>query len=114
MNIWIGKKSSRPDSTVRSTGILAGNGDYELESFLRALFLQRVFHYVEDSQLLSTLRFSYEMRHYCGFRKVPDAGKLTHFKQDFCEYIRDVFEHLVDRTEPICTEMDKALADMLV
>lgn len=88
--------------------------DYELESFLRALFLQRIFHYVEDSQLLNTLRFSYEMRDYCGFEKVPDASKITRFKQDFCEYIRDVFEHLVDMTEPICAEMDKALADMLV
>ena len=28
---------------------------YELESLLRALFLQRIFHYVEDSQLLNTL-----------------------------------------------------------
>lgn len=87
---------------------------YGLESFLRALFLQRIFHYVEDSQLLNTLRFSYEMRDYCGFEKVPDASKLTRFKQDFCEYIRDVFERLVDMTEPICAEMDKALADMLV
>ena len=87
---------------------------YGLESFLRALFLQRIFHYVEDSQLLNTLRFSQEMRDYCGFKKVPDAAKLTRFKQDFCEYIRDVFERLVDMTEPICAEMDKALADMLV
>ena len=87
---------------------------YGLESFLRAMFLQRIFHYVEDSQLLNTLRFSYEMRDYCGFEKVPDASKLTRFKQDFCEYIRDVFERLVDMTEPICKEMDKALADMLV
>lgn len=87
---------------------------YGLESFIRALFLQRIFHYVEDSQLLNTLRFSYEMRDYCGFEKVPDASKLTRFKQDFCEYIRDVFERLVDMTEPICKEMDKALADMLV
>lgn len=69
---------------------------------------------MEDSQLLSILRFSYEMRDYCGFEKVPDASKLTRFKQDFCEYIRDVFELLVDMTEPICREMDKALADMLV
>lgn len=88
--------------------------DYSLESFLKALFLQRIFHYVEDSQLLNTLRFSREMRDYCGFEKVPDAAKLTHFKQDFCEYIRDVFERLVEMTEPICAEMDKALADMLV
>lgn len=87
---------------------------YGLESFLRALFLQRIFHYVEDSQLLNTLRFSWEMRDYCGFEKVPDAAKLTRFKQDFCEHIRDVFERLVDMTEPICAEMDKELADMLV
>lgn len=87
---------------------------YELESFLRVLFLQRIFHYVEDSQLLNTLRCSYEMRNYCGFEKVPNASKLTRFKQDFCEYIRDVFERLVAMTEPICAEMDKALADMLM
>ncbi len=54
------------------------------------------------------------MRDYCGFEKVPDAAKLTRFKQGFCEYIRDVFERLVDMTEPICAEMDKALADIRV
>jgi hypothetical protein len=90
------------------------NRKYELESFLRALFLQRIFHYVEDSQLLNTLRFSYEMRDFCGFDKVPDASKLTRFKQDFCDHIRDVFERLVDLTEPICREMDEALADLLI
>lgn len=88
--------------------------EYELESFMRALFLQRIFHYIEDSQLLNTLRFSYEMRDYCGFSKIPDASKLTRFKQDFCGHIRDVFERLVDLTEPICREMDEALADMLI
>ena len=62
--------------------------DYELESFLRSLLLQRVFHYVEDTQLLNTLRFSYEMREYCGFEKAPDTSKLMRFKKDFCEYIR--------------------------
>lgn len=45
---------------------------------------------------------------------LPDASKLTRFKQDFCEYIRDVFEHLVDMAEPTCSEMDKTLSDMLV
>lgn len=90
------------------------NRKYDLESFMRALFLQRVFHYVEDSQLLNTLRYSREMRSFCGFDKVPDASKLTRFKQDFCEHIRAVFENLVDLTEPICREMDAALADMLI
>jgi len=87
---------------------------YELEGFMKALFLQRIFHYIEDTQLLNTLRFSYEMRDYCGFDKVPDAAKLTRFKQDFCGHIRDVFERLVDLTEPICREMDAALADLLI
>jgi len=87
---------------------------YSLDSFLKALFLQRIFHYVEDAQLLNTLRFSSEMRSYCGFDKVPDTSKLTRFKQDFCGHIRDVFEHLVALTEPICRKMDKLLADMIV
>jgi len=87
---------------------------YELEGFMKALFLQRIFHYIEDTQLLNTLRFSYEMRDYCGFDKVPDAAKLTRFKQDFCDHIRAVFERLVDLTEPICREMDQALADLLI
>ena len=87
---------------------------YELESFMKSLFLQRIFHYIEDTQLLNTLRFSYEMRDYCGLDKVPDAAKLTRFKQDFCDHIRAVFERLVALTEPICREMDKILADMLI
>jgi len=64
--------------------------------------------------LLNTLRFSYEMRDFCGFIKVPDASKLTRFKQTFCDHLRTVFERLVDLTEPICRQMDKALADLLI
>jgi hypothetical protein len=40
---------------------LGRDRNYGLESFMRALFLQRIFHYVEDTQLLNTLRFSHEM-----------------------------------------------------
>jgi hypothetical protein len=87
---------------------------YELESFMRALFLQRIFNYVNDSQLLATLRYSYEMRDFCGFEHVPDASKLTRFKQEFCGHIRTVFERLVELTEPICRQMDGNLADILM
>jgi hypothetical protein len=89
------------------------NRKYDLESFLRALFLQRIFHYVEDSQLLNTLHYSSEMRSWCGLDRVFDPSKLTRFKQNFCEHIRAVFERLVELTEPICREMDAALADIL-
>jgi hypothetical protein len=104
-----------PDAFYRAFYLRTGRPrKYELESLLRALFLQRVFHYAEDSQLLNTLRFSREMRDFCGFCKVPDAAKLTRFKQDFCDHIRAVFERLVDLTEPICRAMDDKLADILI
>jgi len=70
----------------------------DLESFLRGLLLQRVFHFVEDSQLLNMLRFSREILAFCGFAKVPDAPKFMRFKQDFCDHIRAVFERLVELT----------------
>ena len=54
------------------------------------------------------------MRNFCGFEKVPDAAKLTRFKQDFLPYIMEVFERLVELTEPICREMDAELAGSLI
>ena len=87
---------------------------YPLVAFLKSLVLQKVFGYVNDSVLLVTLRHSREMRKFCGFSKVPDAAKLTRFKQDFLPYIMEVFERLVELTEPICREMDAELAGSLI
>jgi len=36
--------------------------EYHLESFLRRLLVQRIFHFTEDSQLLNVLRCCREMR----------------------------------------------------
>lgn len=74
---------------------------YELCAFLKALVLQRIFGYTEDSQLLLTLRNSREMRDFRGFEKVPDAAKLTRFKERFQPYLAEIFESLVEKTEPI-------------
>lgn len=87
---------------------------YSLESFIRALVLQRIFGYTEDTQLLNTLRHSKEMRDFCGFDRVPDADKITRFKQNFSEKLRKLFYRLVEITEPICIEMNKELADCLI
>ena len=87
---------------------------YSLVSFLKMLVLQRIFGYTEDSQLLLTLRHSSEMRDFCELTKVPDAAKITRFKQEFGIYIEEIFDVLVDRTEPICRRMDAELADCLV
>ena len=87
---------------------------YSLVSFLKMLVLQRIFGYTEDSQLLLTLRHSSEMRDFCELKKVPDAAKITRFKQEFIVYIEEVFDTLVEQTEAICRQMDKELADCLV
>jgi len=87
---------------------------YPLTGFIKGLVLQKVFGYTEDSLLLNTLRHSQEMRDFCGFQKVPGADKLTRFKQDFLPYIAELFEHLVELTDPICRAMDAELADSLI
>lgn len=45
---------------------------------------------------------------------VPDASKITRFKQELCEHLSSMFEQLAELTEPICSQMDGELADILV
>ena len=87
---------------------------YPLNAFLWALIIQRFFSIPTDSLLLVFLRYSRHLREFCGFDKVPDASKITRFKQDFLDDIQTVFARLVDLTEPICQEIDSAKADMAI
>lgn len=87
---------------------------YQLESFLYALLIQRIFSIPTDSLLITFLKFSKELREFCGFTKVPDASKFTTFKQNFSDDLSQLFERLVDITEPICQCIDSTLASTLV
>ena len=51
--------------------------------FLFLLFLQRIFSIPTDTLLIVFLKYSQELRNFCGFDVVPDGSKFTHFKQDF-------------------------------
>lgn len=88
--------------------------DYQLESFIRFFILQKIIGITKDSTLLFVLKLCSELRGYCGFDKVPDASKITRFKQDFVRYIQKVFDNLVELTEPICRELDAKKADYLI
>lgn len=81
---------------------------------LWALIIQRIFAIPTDSLLLFFLQYSNELRKFCGFSKVPDASKITRFKQDFLPNLLSVFEKLVDLTEPICQAIDSHKADMTI
>ena len=87
---------------------------YPLYGFLWALIIQRILSIPTDSLLLVFLLYSPHLREFCGFDKVPDASKITRFKQDFLEDLHDVFLRLVDLTEPICQAIDSAKADMTI
>lgn len=87
---------------------------YSLHAMLWALIIQRIFSIPTDSLLLVFLQYSRHLREFCGFTKVPDASKITRFKQDFLLDLQSVFEHLVDLTEPICQSIDSTKADMTI
>lgn len=87
---------------------------YPLRALLWALIIQRVFSIPTDQLLLTFLSYSKPLRDFCGFSKVPDASKITRFKQDFLEDLQMVFDKLVDLTEPICQAIDSEKADMTI
>ena len=60
------------------------------------------------------MKLSRELRDFCGFDKVPDDSKFTRFKQDFLPDLQAMFDRLVDLTEPICQQIDKAKASMIL
>ena len=92
---------------------LGRNRDYPLHGFLAALILQKIFSIPSDSLLIILLSLFKELRQFCGFTKVPDSSKFTRFKQDFLPYLEKMFSDLVDFTEPICMEINAALASVI-
>ena len=56
---------------------------YPLQAFLWTLIIQRIFSIPTDQLLLTFLAYSKPLREFCSFSKVPDASKITRFKQDF-------------------------------
>lgn len=85
-----------------------------MTSMLWAFLLQRIFSIPTDLLLLTFLKFSRELRQFCGFTRVPDASTFTRFKQDFKSDLQLFFDHLVDVTELICQRIDMEKASMSI
>jgi len=88
--------------------------EYPLHGFVWALVIQKIFTIPTDQLLLTFLHYSKALREFCGFNKVPDASKITRFKQDFLMDLQSVFDRLVDITKPICQAIDAEKADMTI
>ena len=87
---------------------------HQLYPMLWALLLQRIFSIPTVSLLIVFLKYSQELRDFCGFDIVPDDSKFTRFKQDFLLDLQLMFHHLVDLTEPICQALDASKASMFL
>ena len=85
-----------------------------LYPMLRALLLQLIFSIPTTSLLIVFLKYSHELRDFCGFDVVPDASKFTRFKQDFLWDLQSMFDHMVELTEPICQKIDAQKASMML
>ena len=85
-----------------------------LYPMLKALLLQLIFSIPTTSLLIVFLKYSQELRDFCGFDVVPDASKFTRFKQDFLGDLQSMFDHMVELTEPICQKIDNQKASMLL
>lgn len=90
------------------------NRKYPLKAMLWALIIQRLFSIPTDSILLIFLHYSRHLWEFCGFTKVPDASKITRFKQDLLMDLQSVFDNLVNITKSICQDIDGNLASMLL
>ena len=65
-----------------------------LYPMLKALLLQLIFSIPTTSLLIVFLKYSQELRDFCGFDVVPDASKFTRFKQDFFLDLQVMFDHM--------------------
>lgn len=83
-----------------------------LYPMLRSLLLQLIFSIPTVSLLIVFLKYSQELRDFCGFDVVPVASKFTRFKQEFLPDLQSMFDRLVDLTEPICQHVDAPKASM--
>ena len=55
---------------------------HQLYPMLKALLIQRIFSIPTDTLLIVFLKYSQELRDFCGFDVVPDSSKFTRFKQE--------------------------------
>ena len=86
---------------------------HKLFSMLKALLLQRIFSIPTDTLLIVFLKYSQELRDFCGFDVVPDGSKFTRFKHDFLLDLQSIQAHpdIVVGKKSDSPDEDKSLAD---
>lgn len=77
---------------------------------LSALILQKILGIPTVSLLIIFLSLSKEAQEFCGLKAVPGNYYFSRFKKDYAHELENLFNRLVDVTEPICQKIDPELA----
>ncbi|MEG2415975.1 MAG: transposase [Peptostreptococcaceae bacterium] len=88
--------------------------EYSLSSMINFFILKNILAISESKQLLNILHISKDIREFCGFPKVPHESQISRFNTNFLKELNDMFHNLVELTEPMCKEINKHLASILI
>ena len=91
-----------------------GRNPYSLISMIKAFFVKNIYGYHSISMLIDLLNASPQVKDFCGFHKVPNKSKFSRFKKNYTSLLQDLFNKLVNTTEPICRKMGENFASHLI
>lgn len=91
-----------------------GRNPYPLISMIKAFFVKNLYGYESIEKLIDLLAASPKVRKFCGFSTIPNKSTFSRFKSTFYSLLEDIFNNLVNITEPICRKMGENFASHLI
>ena len=98
-------------SSYRSS---VGRNPYPLISMIKAFIVKNLYGYESIEKLIDLLAASPKVRNFCGFSTIPNKSTFSRFKSTFYSLLEDIFNNLVNLTEPICRKMGENFASHLI
>ena len=103
-----------PSDIMSSYYASTGRNPYPLISMINAFFVKNLYGYESVEKLIDLLAASPKVRNFCGFSTIPDKSTFSRFKSTFYSLLEDIFNNLVNLTEPICRKMGENFASHLI
>ena len=103
-----------PSDIMSSYYASTGRNPYPLISMINAFFVKNLYGYESVEKLIDLLAASPKVRNFCGFSTIPDKSTFSRFKSTFYPLLEDIFNNLVNITEPICRKMGENFASHLI
>lgn len=91
-----------------------GRNPYPLISMIKSFVVKNLYGYESIEKLIDLLSASPKIRSFCGFSTIPNKSTFSRFKSNFYSSLEDIFNKLVNITEPICRKMGENFASHLI